>query len=70
MTRAFNRVWALSVKESTDLRTAALMEGVSRVAEGRKLSADKILPNAEGRIWSGPQGLDQTSQHGHALGGG
>ncbi|HEV8614676.1 MAG TPA: Glu/Leu/Phe/Val dehydrogenase [Methylomirabilota bacterium] len=37
MTRAFNRVWALASKESTDLRTAALMEGVNRVAEGYKV---------------------------------
>jgi glutamate dehydrogenase/leucine dehydrogenase len=37
MTRAFNRVWALASKESTDLRTAALMEGVRRVAEGFKI---------------------------------
>jgi glutamate dehydrogenase (NAD(P)+) len=37
MTRAFNRVWALGTKEGTDLRTAALMEGVSRVAEGYKV---------------------------------
>ncbi|MGH7356221.1 MAG: Glu/Leu/Phe/Val family dehydrogenase [Candidatus Rokuibacteriota bacterium] len=37
MTRAFNRVWALAAKESTDLRTAALMEGVSRVAEGYRV---------------------------------
>ena len=34
MTRAFNRVWALANKEGTDLRTAALMEGIRRVAEG------------------------------------
>jgi glutamate dehydrogenase (NAD(P)+) len=34
MTRAFNRVWALAEKEGTDLRTAALMEGIRRVAEG------------------------------------
>jgi glutamate dehydrogenase (NAD(P)+) len=34
MTRAFNRVWALGEKEGTDLRTAALMEGIRRVAEG------------------------------------
>jgi len=34
MTRAFNRVWALGQKEGTDLRTAALMEGIRRVAEG------------------------------------
>jgi glutamate dehydrogenase (NAD(P)+) len=37
MTRAFNRVWALGAKEGTDLRTAALMEGIKRVAEGYKV---------------------------------
>ncbi len=37
MTRAFNRVWALASKEGCDLRTAALMEGVRRVAEGYKV---------------------------------
>jgi glutamate dehydrogenase (NAD(P)+) len=37
MTRAFNRVWAISTKEGTDLRVAALMEGVRRVAEGYKI---------------------------------
>ena len=37
MTRAFNRVWALATKESTDLRTAALMEGIRRVAEGYRV---------------------------------
>jgi glutamate dehydrogenase (NAD(P)+) len=37
MTRAFNRVWTLANKEGTDLRTAALMEGVRRVAEGYKV---------------------------------
>jgi glutamate dehydrogenase/leucine dehydrogenase len=37
MTRAFNRVWGLAAKEGTDLRTAALMEGVRRVAEGFKI---------------------------------
>jgi glutamate dehydrogenase (NAD(P)+) len=37
MTRAFNRVWGLASKEGTDLRTAALMEGVRRVAEGYKV---------------------------------
>jgi glutamate dehydrogenase/leucine dehydrogenase len=37
MTRAFNRVWALAAKEGTDLRTAALMEGVRRVAEGFRI---------------------------------
>jgi glutamate dehydrogenase (NAD(P)+) len=39
MTRAFNRVWALGEKEGTDLRTAALMEGIRRVAEGYKVRA-------------------------------
>lgn len=34
MARAFNRVWASAQKEGTDLRTAALMEGIRRVAEG------------------------------------
>ncbi|MEX2146216.1 MAG: Glu/Leu/Phe/Val dehydrogenase [Candidatus Rokuibacteriota bacterium] len=37
MTRAFTRVWALGTKESTDLRTAALMEGISRVAEAHRV---------------------------------
>jgi len=37
MTRAFNRVWALGAKEGTDLRTAALMEGIRRVAEGYRV---------------------------------
>jgi glutamate dehydrogenase (NAD(P)+) len=37
MTRAFNRVWAVGHKEGTDLRTAALMEGIRRVAEGHKI---------------------------------
>src|SRR2546426_2718710 len=37
MTRAFNRVWALAAKEGTELRTAALMEGVRRVAEGYRV---------------------------------
>jgi glutamate dehydrogenase (NAD(P)+) len=36
MTRAFGRVWAVASKEGTDLRTAALMEGVGRVAEAYK----------------------------------
>jgi len=45
-------------------RVRSLMQGIydlfiARVAEGRKLGADKILPVAEGRIWSGPQGLDR-----------
>lgn len=37
MTRAFNRVWAAAGKEDTDLRTAALMEGIRRVAEGYRV---------------------------------
>ncbi|MBI2216790.1 MAG: Glu/Leu/Phe/Val dehydrogenase [Candidatus Rokubacteria bacterium] len=37
MTRAFNRVWGVATKEGTDLRTAALMEGIRRVAEGYKI---------------------------------
>ena len=37
MTRAFNRVWTLGTKEGVDLRTAALMEGIKRVAEGYKI---------------------------------
>jgi len=37
MARAFNRVWALGQKEGADLRTAALMEGISRVAEGYRV---------------------------------
>ncbi|MBI4607800.1 MAG: Glu/Leu/Phe/Val dehydrogenase [Candidatus Rokubacteria bacterium] len=37
MARAFNRVWAIAQKEGTDLRTAALMEGIRRVAEGYRV---------------------------------
>jgi glutamate dehydrogenase (NAD(P)+) len=37
MTRAFNRVWALANKEGTDLRTAALTEGIRRVGEGYRV---------------------------------
>jgi glutamate dehydrogenase (NAD(P)+) len=37
MTRAFNRVWAIAQKEGTDLRTAALMHGVRRVADAFRL---------------------------------
>jgi glutamate dehydrogenase (NAD(P)+) len=37
MTRAFNRVWSIADKEGTDLRTAALMEGIRRVAEGYRV---------------------------------
>jgi glutamate dehydrogenase (NAD(P)+) len=34
MTRAVNKVWALAEKSEVDLRTAALMLGVRRVADG------------------------------------
>ncbi len=37
MARAFNRVWNAAQKEGVDLRTAALMEGVRRVAEGYRV---------------------------------
>jgi glutamate dehydrogenase (NAD(P)+) len=37
MTRAFNRVWASASKEGVDLRTAALIEGIRRVAEAFKV---------------------------------
>jgi glutamate dehydrogenase (NAD(P)+) len=37
MTRTFNRVWSIADKEGTDLRTAALMEGIRRVAEGYRI---------------------------------
>ena len=37
MTRAFNRVWAIAQKDGTDLRTAALMHGVRRVADAFRL---------------------------------
>ena len=37
MTRAFNRVWAQATKDGTDLRTAALVEGIRRVAEGYRI---------------------------------
>ena len=36
MTRSFDRVWAVARKEGTDLRMAALMSGVGRVAEAHK----------------------------------
>jgi protease-4 len=50
--------------EPTRERVRSLMQGIydlfiARVAEGRKLPAEKILPIAEGRIWSGPQGLER-----------
>ena len=37
MTRAFNRVWTAGQKNGVDLRTAALMEGVRRVADGYRV---------------------------------
>ena len=37
MTRAFTRVWNASRKENVDLRTAALMEGVRRVADAHQI---------------------------------
>jgi glutamate dehydrogenase (NAD(P)+) len=37
MARAFNGVWNAAQKEGVDLRTAALMEGVRRVAEGYRV---------------------------------
>jgi len=37
MTRAFNRVWGVAQKESVDLRTAALMDGIRRVAEAYRV---------------------------------
>jgi len=37
MTRAFTRVWNASKKENVDLRTAALMEGVRRVADAHQV---------------------------------
>jgi glutamate dehydrogenase (NAD(P)+) len=36
MTRSFDRVWAVARKEGADLRMAALMSGVGRVAEAHK----------------------------------
>ncbi len=35
--RAFNQVWSLAEREGTTLRTAALMVGVSRIAEGKRV---------------------------------
>ena len=32
---------------------------IARVAEGRHMDKEKVLLNAEGRIWSGPQGLER-----------
>lgn len=50
--------------DTTRERVRTLMQGIydlfiARVAEGRKMPADKVLVSAEGRIWSGPQGLER-----------
>ncbi|MBI2462057.1 MAG: Glu/Leu/Phe/Val dehydrogenase [Candidatus Rokubacteria bacterium] len=37
ITRAFNQVWGLAQRDGTTLRTAALMLGVSRIAEGKRV---------------------------------
>jgi len=37
MARAFTRVWNVSKKDNVDLRTAALMEGVRRVADAHRI---------------------------------
>jgi protease IV len=50
--------------EPTRDRMRAVMQGiydlfVARVAEGRKMPVEKVRASAEGRIWSGPQGLER-----------
>jgi protease-4 len=45
-------------------RVRSMMQGiydlfVARVAEGRKMPVEKVLASAEGRIWSGTQGLSR-----------
>jgi protease IV len=50
--------------DATRERVRSLMQGIydlfiARVAEGRKMPAEKVLVSAEGRIWSGPQGLER-----------
>jgi protease-4 len=50
--------------EATRDRVRAVMQGIydlfiQRVAEGRKMPADKVLVSAEGRIWSATQGLER-----------
>lgn len=37
MAKAFDEVWSISVREGVDLRTAALMKGVSRVAAAKRV---------------------------------
>lgn len=50
--------------DPTRERVRALMQSiydlfVQRVALGRKMPEDKVRASAEGRIWSGPQGLER-----------
>jgi protease-4 len=50
--------------EASRERMRAVMQGIydlfiARVAEGRKMPADKVLVSAEGRIWSATQGLER-----------
>ena len=48
MVKTFNRVWTIAAKESVDLRTAALMEGVRRVAEGYRAQVSTRSPWRQG----------------------
>jgi protease-4 len=50
--------------DATKVRVLESMTGIydlflSRVAEGRKITVDKVAPFAEGRIWSGTQGKER-----------
>jgi protease-4 len=50
--------------DPTRKRMQTMMDGIyelfiARVAEGRKVADDKVRPHAEGRIWSGTQGLER-----------
>ena len=50
--------------DATKARVLESMTGIydlflSRVAEGRKTTVDKVAPYAEGRIWSGSQGKER-----------
>jgi protease-4 len=50
--------------DPTRKRMQSMMDGIyelfiARVAEGRKVAEDKVRPHAEGRIWSGTQGLER-----------
>ena len=54
----------LAWDEPTRDRVRILMQGiydlfVQRVSIGRKMPEDKVRVSAEGRIWSGPQGLER-----------